>query len=242
MFGVSAYAGRALTMSDDESGAPPAAMMSYRVWQQTYGLDPSVIGGEFNINGKPFTIVGVTPPGFFGDTLKSMPPDFFLPLATEPLIYGDSSILKHADAAWLEIIGRIQPGADVRSIEAQMQVELHQWLRSHLSELYADAALDIPKQVLHLSPGGAGITSMRDAVRVRDDDARPVIRFGFQERLQRVLVLRAHSHASDVHVPVSHAGRGSVDSQHPSLVFLATQRGANQSSIGSNQRSFCCGK
>jgi len=161
MFGVSAYAGRALTMSDDESGAPPAAMMSYRVWQQTYGLDPSVIGGEFNINGKPFTIVGVTPPGFFGDTLKSMPPDFFLPLATEPLIHGDSSILKHADAAWLEIIGRIQPGADVRSIEAQMQVELHQWLRSHLSELYADAALDIPKQVLHLSPGGAGITSMR---------------------------------------------------------------------------------
>ena len=161
MFGVSAYAGRALTMSDDEFGAAPAAIMSYRVWQQTYGLDPSVIGSEFNINGKPFTVVGVTPPGFFGDTLKSMAPDFFLPLATEPLIQGDSSLLKHADAGWLEIIGRIQPGADVRSIEAQMRVELHQWLRSHLSEMYADAALDIPKQMLYLSPGGAGITGMR---------------------------------------------------------------------------------
>ena len=113
MFGVSAYAGRALTMSDDESGAAPAAIMSYRVWQEMYGLDPSVIGGEFNINGKPFTVVGVTPPGFFGDTLKSMAPDFFLPLATEPLIQGNSSLLKHADAGWLEIIGRIQPGADV---------------------------------------------------------------------------------------------------------------------------------
>ena len=161
MFGVGAYAGRALTMSDDESGAAPAAIMSYRVWQQTYGLDPSVIGSEFNINGRPFTVVGVTPPGFFGDTLKSMAPDFFLPLATEPLIQGDSSLLKHADAGWLEIIGRIQPGADVRPIEAQMQVELHQWLRSHLNEMYADAALDIPKQVLYLGPGGAGITSMR---------------------------------------------------------------------------------
>ena len=161
MFGVSAYAGRALTTSDDETGAPPAAIMSYRVWQQKYGLDPSVIGGEFNINGKPFTVVGVTPPGFFGDTLKSMAPDFFLPLATEPLIQGESSILKRADAGWLEIIGRIQPGADVRSIQAQMQMELHQWLRSHLSDMYANAASDIPKQVLYLSPGGAGITSLR---------------------------------------------------------------------------------
>jgi MacB-like periplasmic core domain len=107
MFGISAYAGRALTTSDDEPDAAPAAIISYRVWQQAYGLDPSVIGGEFNINGKPFTVVGVTPPSFFGDTLKSMPPDFFLPLATEPLIQGDSSILRHADAAWLEIMGRI---------------------------------------------------------------------------------------------------------------------------------------
>jgi predicted permease len=161
MFGVSALAGRALTVMDDKPGAAPVAIMSYRVWQQKYGLDPSVIGSEFDINGNPFTVVGVTPPSFFGDTLKSMPPDFFLPLATEPLIQGDSSILNHADASWLDIIGRIQPGADVRSIEAQMRVELDQWLRSHLSDMYANAALDIPKQMLYLSPGGAGITMMR---------------------------------------------------------------------------------
>ena len=161
MFGVSAFAGRALTMMDDKPGAAPAAIMSYRVWQQKYGLDPSVIGSEFNINGKPFTVVGITPPSFFGDTLKSMPPDFFLPLATEPLIQGESSILHHADAGWLDIIGRTQPGADVRAIEAQMRVELHQWLQSHLGDMYANAALDIPKQMLYLSPGGAGITMMR---------------------------------------------------------------------------------
>src|SRR5882762_759736 len=40
MFGVSAYAGRALTPADDQAGAPPAAVMSYRVWRQKYGLDP----------------------------------------------------------------------------------------------------------------------------------------------------------------------------------------------------------
>jgi predicted permease len=162
MFGVSAYAGRALTMSDDKPGAVPAAIMSYRVWQQKYELDSSVIGSVFNINGKPFTVVGVTPPGFFGDTLKTMPPDFFLPLATEPLIQGEeSSLLRHADASWLDIIGRLRPGADMRTVEAQMRVELHQWLRSHLSDMYANAQLDIPKQTLYLTPGGAGITTMR---------------------------------------------------------------------------------
>src|SRR5207248_6376539 len=69
MFGVSAYAGRVLTVADDQAGASPVAMMSYRMWQQKYGLDPSVIGGAFNLNNKAFTVVGVTPPGFYGDTL-----------------------------------------------------------------------------------------------------------------------------------------------------------------------------
>lgn len=58
MFGVSAYAGRALTTADDQAGALPAAVMSYRVWQQKFALDPSVIGGAFTLNDNPFTISG----------------------------------------------------------------------------------------------------------------------------------------------------------------------------------------
>ena len=60
--------------------------MSYRLWQQRYGSDPSVIGSVFNLDDKPFTVVGITPPGFFGDTLRNTPPDFFLPLNTEPFV------------------------------------------------------------------------------------------------------------------------------------------------------------
>ncbi len=162
MFGVSAYAGRALTMADDRIGAPPAAVISYGVWQRKFGLDPSVIGDVFNINEKPFTIVGVTPPGFYGDTLRNTPPDFFLPLATEPLIQGDSSLLPLADSHWLDLIGRARSGVSPKSIEAQMRVELQQWLRSHISEMDSNGRLRLPKQTLYLSPGGAGITSMRE--------------------------------------------------------------------------------
>lgn len=161
MFGVSAYAGRALTAADDQAGAPPAAVISYRVWQK-YALDPSVIGAAFSLNDKPFTIVGVTPPGFYGDTLRNEPPDFFLPLETEPLLQGDSSMLQQSDAHWLDVIGRVRAGARVSSIEAQMRVELQQWLRSRAGDMDANERVLLPKQTVYLSPGGAGITSMRE--------------------------------------------------------------------------------
>ena len=74
-FGVQAYAGRTLTPADDQPSAAPAAMLSHRVWQQEYGSDPKVVGASFMLDGHPFTIVGITPPGFYGETLRSDPPE-----------------------------------------------------------------------------------------------------------------------------------------------------------------------
>jgi predicted permease len=162
MFQINAYIGRMLTRKDDQPDAAPVAVMSYRLWQQRYGSDPSVVGSVFNMSGKSITVVGITPPGFFGDTLREVPPDFFLPLATEPLIKGESTLLRPADSHWLDLIGRIQPGVKPESIEAQMRVELNQWLRSHWGEMDANTRANLPRQTLYLSPGGSGITSMRE--------------------------------------------------------------------------------
>jgi MacB-like periplasmic core domain len=152
MFGVGAYGGRTFTARDDQPGAAPVAIMSYRLWQQRYGSDPSVIGSIFNLNDKPFIVVGVAPPGFFGDTLRTNPPDFFLPLNTEPLLAGD---LYTANNHFLELIGRIRPGAAPASIEAEMRVELKQWLRSHWDAMSAGERAKFPAQTLFLTPGGA---------------------------------------------------------------------------------------
>jgi len=161
MFGIRAYAGRALTAGDDQAGAAPVAVMSYRLWQQRYGSDPSVIGAVFNVDDKPFTVVGITPPGFFGDTLSGTPPDLFLPLNTQPFVESDADLNKY-DTHWLELIGRIQPGAKPASIEAEMRVGLKQWLLSHWGEMSANDRAKFPDQTLFLSPGGAGIASMRE--------------------------------------------------------------------------------
>jgi hypothetical protein len=160
MFGLRAYAGRMLTAKDDRPNAPPVAVMSYRLWQQKYGSDPSVIGSVFDLDEKPFTVVGITPPGFFGDTLRDDPPDFFVPLNTEPIVNtGDD--LYSADNHWLELIGRIRPGAAPGAIEAEMRVELKQWLRSHWGEMSANDRARFPEQTLFLRPGGSGITRLR---------------------------------------------------------------------------------
>ena len=161
MFGVHAYAGRLIAPGDDRPGAPPVAVMSYRLWQQRYGSDPAVIGALFNLDNKPFTIVGITPPGFFGDKLRAIPPDFFLPLNTEPVI-GSAADPGDVSTHWLDLIGRIQPGADAKSVEAEMRLELKQWLRSHWADMSANERSVFPEQTLFLRPGGAGITSMRD--------------------------------------------------------------------------------
>ena len=161
MFGIGAFAGRMIEPSDDHKGAAPVAVMSYRAWRQKYGSDPSVVGGSFTMNGQPFTIIGIAPSGFFGDRLQS-PPDFWIPVNDEPLIDQVAAILDFPQQDWLDVIGRIAPGADPKQIEAHMQVELQQWLLSPIAKLQPGEREVVSKQTLHLSPGGGGVQSLRD--------------------------------------------------------------------------------
>jgi predicted permease len=161
MFGIRAYAGRMLTPADDRSSAPPVAVMSYRIWQQRYGADPGVIGSTFVINSKVFTLAGITPPGFFGDRLTGDPPDFWLPIGTEPVLNGLVSILREPGEFWLYLTGRLKPGVPPAPLQAQLTVELQQWLRT-LPKLEEGDRKDISQQRIILTPGGAGVTELRD--------------------------------------------------------------------------------
>jgi hypothetical protein len=129
--GLSAWAGRLLRPSDDQKGAPPVAALSYRTWQQKFGKDPSVVGASFLINGQSFTIVGITPPGFFGERLTSDPASFWIPLSDSPIVQGGAfNVLDSPELDWLNLIGRLEPGANTKKLEAQLQVELRQFLLS----------------------------------------------------------------------------------------------------------------
>jgi predicted permease len=161
MFGIGAYAGRVFSVADDRPGADPVAIMSYSAWQEKYGRDPSVIGASFVLNGQAFTVVGVAPPSFYGDRLERNPA-FWLPLESERLLDRTATLIDMPTSNWLDLIGRISQGADPKAIEARLQVELQQWFRGPNAQLQPGEDALIPKQTLHLTPGGAGVQTMRD--------------------------------------------------------------------------------
>ena len=72
-------------------------------------------------------------------------------------------MLHQFDRHWLAMIGRVRSGAVPASIEAQMRVELQSWLRSHHGDMNPNDRTRLAQQTLYLTPGGAGITSMRRA-------------------------------------------------------------------------------
>src|SRR5215470_3199733 len=162
-FGILAWRGRLFTDADDREGAPPVAVLSFHAWQGKYGSDPSVIGATYYLNGHSFAIIGIAPPGFVGAKIASSDmPDFWLPLTTEPLIADATSRLKNPRLAWLDLIGRARPGTHVKTLEAQLQVELHQWLASHVPDMTPQEKTLWEKQTLRLTPGGGGVSLMRE--------------------------------------------------------------------------------
>jgi predicted permease len=162
-FGVQPWAGRLLTEADDQEGAAPVAVMSYRIWKEKYGSDPSVVGASYQINGQSFSVIGVAAPGFYGAKLAGWGmPDFWLPLTTELLIDGSTARLKRPNGNFLDLIGRVRPGVNSKSLEAKLKVEFHDWLASHVPDMEPGEKQLWQQQTLHLTPGGAGVAAMRD--------------------------------------------------------------------------------
>ena len=163
--GVGALGGRVFTPEDDRPGAPPVMVLSHRVWQTTYASDPSVVGSTFVVEGHPFTVIGVAPPGFFGETLESDPPDIWVPLQQEPLVSGESNLLHQSISAWLRMIGRLRPGASTSGMAPRLTGVLRQWLQNdsgYPANWMAELITLLPKQVLDVIPAGAGIGVMKE--------------------------------------------------------------------------------
>src|SRR6185369_16725657 len=163
--GVGAFGGRVFTPEDDTPSAPPVAVLSHRAWETTYGGDTSIVGSTFIIEGHPFTIVGVAPPGFFGEMLESDPPDIWLPLQQNITLAGESSLLHQPISAWLRIIGRLKPGATTAGMTPRLTGVLRQWLEhdsGYPANWMADVVRLLPKQTLTVIPAGSGVTMMKE--------------------------------------------------------------------------------
>ena len=162
MFGLQPFAGRMILPTDDVDGAPMVAVLSYASWQRDYALDPSVVGSTFVLNTHPVTIIGITPPSFYGDHLDDTPPDFFLPIVMEPL-FDTAAFLRQPDLNWVYVLGRVKPGTAVASLQVKMIGELKNWLATRPPYQTEDGKKNLARTHLVLTPGGLGIANMQGA-------------------------------------------------------------------------------
>src|SRR5262252_7488903 len=112
--GVQPVLGRAITDADDNAAAPPVVVLSHHYWQERFGAKLDVIGQQIKLNQTPFTIIGVTPPGFTGALQVDSRAAVTVPLAFEPLLLGERSGMGRAgrqDVWWINLMGRLRPGA-----------------------------------------------------------------------------------------------------------------------------------
>ena len=165
VLGVKARAGRVFSAEDDRPAAEPVAVLSHRAWQTTYASDPAIIGARFVIEGQAFTVVGVTPAGFFGDTLESDPPDLWIPLQQEPMIRGEGSLLHQPVSAWLRMIGRLRPGASTDGMSSRLTAALRHWIEhdsGYPANWMPGVMRGLPQQVVNVVPAGAGVAIMKE--------------------------------------------------------------------------------
>ena len=163
--GVNAFGGRVFSATDDAPAAAPVVVLSHHVWQRHLRRRPSMVGATLVIEGHPFTVVGVTAPGFFGETLRGDPPDLWIPLQQEPLINGDTSILRQPVSAWLRVIGRLRPGATTDGVGPRLTGILHQWMQhdsGYPANWMPDVMRELPRQVIAVVPAGAGVGIMKE--------------------------------------------------------------------------------
>ncbi len=160
-FGIGPFVGRVLNDGDDNKGAAPVAVLSYQAWQSEYGGDNSLVGSTVYVDGLPITIVGIAPPGFFGDRIRSRPPALWIPLGVEPLLDKENPFLPIPDSNWLYVIGRLKPGVSTAALQDKMSNNMRIWMATIEPYVRNGGASVIPKQHVVITPGGGGIQNLQ---------------------------------------------------------------------------------
>jgi putative ABC transport system permease protein len=135
VLGVRAQIGRTFTQDDDRTpGGHPVAMLSYRYWARRFDRSPAVLNSSITLNGQPMTIVGVTPPGFFGVAVGESP-DVFVPVMMKAQMTPTWDDLLSRRSRWLTIMARLKRGVSAQQAESAMNVVYRQINEQELKEI-----------------------------------------------------------------------------------------------------------
>jgi predicted permease len=174
VLGVNALIGRTILPQDEGvPGQNPVAVIGYDYWRERFSLDPAVVGKKILLNNVAFTVIGVTPPEFYG-----MQPgeriDISVPLTTVTLVRPDFAdagspydTLRAPFRNWLYVMGRLQPGVTREHALANLQPLFAQSMRDAAAGL-TGLPFDSPavrhtflNTRLQMEPAGQGLAALR---------------------------------------------------------------------------------
>jgi predicted permease len=163
VLGVNPVLGRVLTDADDQTlGGHPLAVISYAWWTSRFSRDPSVIGKTLTIGPTVYTIVGVTPRGFFGTSVGDAP-DFWVPLQMDDLVQRGPHKLNDKEFREDNVIARLKPGVTLAQAGGNVNLVLRDMLRDWAgSQPTAGQRDDIQKAHINVHPAANGISTLRD--------------------------------------------------------------------------------
>jgi len=172
VLGVPALTGRTIAPADDSIegvGGPQGAvaMLSYRYWNGAFHRDPVALGRSINVNGAWLTVVGVTPPEFFGTQVGSSP-DIFLPITLQPLVMAPENLLhnvKNSETTWVTVLGRIRPGLSQAQVKSDLTPLYAQYALTRMSpadqRAFQSGKKPLPQRIV-LEPAGRGFSRLRE--------------------------------------------------------------------------------
>ena len=160
VLGVSPRIGRLFTAADDHTAAP-TAVISYPYWQRRFAGRPDTLGQTVTIGKTALTIIGVAPPSFIGET-SGQRPDFWLPLALQPIIERGRDRLHDtppSKSMWLHVFGRLKPGVTLAQADAESNALFH----ARLETFYGTSPnrAELLTQHLHLTSAARGASPKR---------------------------------------------------------------------------------
>ncbi len=162
--------GRLFVAADDLApDANPVVVLSFSYWQRRFGTDPGILNQSILVNGHPFTVVGVAPPGFHsiavGDT-----PDVFVPMMMKSQVIPGINDLEDRRSSWLNIIGKLKPGISREQAEVAIGPLWYSIRSDELKEIKSTSEnfrdRFLTQSHLFLLDGARGFSPLRSDVRM----------------------------------------------------------------------------
>jgi predicted permease len=159
--------GRMFTPEMDQvRGGAPFAVASFAFWKQRFNLDPAILGKTIQIHQTSFEIIGVAPPGFFGETTGEAA-DVWIPVTMQDAIYPGRDLLSPSPGEvnkhiWLQVIARLKPGVTPEQAKASINVVFQRLIESNIgSTANAEERKEFLSQRINLQGGARGPSTLQ---------------------------------------------------------------------------------